>query len=286
MSSEDSDKLRFPLTAAESIQWQEKGFFVRAGVYSESEMTAMGRRAAECALGKVPYPAPEISVNAKMAAGELEKREGLAAMHGVYHPHLYNRYFCDAHRDPRITDPLVGLIGPDILAIDAMIIFKPPQVGMGFPWHQDLYYFRQRYDTGETVGTWTAIDQARIDNGCLWVIPGSHRGEIVAHDLPPGPQQREYRLARGADDSLAVPCEMEPGSVLFFHGHLLHRSTQNVSLEFRRSYVRQYLSARATWANDEVSNSEWRKPVMWIRGETFEGCVQAEARDVLPVPAA
>ena len=107
-----------------------------------------------------------------------------------------------------------------------------------------MYYFRRRWVTETTVGTWTAIDAADRGNGCLYVVPGSHRLPVAEHDDLEGSQQAEFKLARGVRDQDGVALEVAPGSVIWFHSHLLHKSTDNHSGRFRRSYVAHYLSAQ------------------------------------------
>ena len=81
-------------------------------------------------------------------------------MHKIHFPSCYDPEFLARVRDPRLTDPLVDILGPDILGINTLFIWKAPKIGLGFPWHQDKFYFRTRFRTKTTVGTWTAIDPA------------------------------------------------------------------------------------------------------------------------------
>lgn len=176
---------------------------------------------------------------------------------------------------PRVLDVLEALIGPDVLALQSMLFFNPPGLG-GQGWHQDAYYITTYPDT--LIGAWMALDRADEENGCLWVIPGSHCEPIY-------PPVHPYGLihAEGAFDDLfevenvshlddemntltkvvrkypdPIPVPMEPGDVLFFHGHILHRSYPNrTSDRFRRSYVCHYCNARS-----------W---VPWNHGEPYEG---------------
>ena len=184
-------------------------------------------------------------------------------------------------RDLRLTDPLVDILGPDILGINNLFIWKAPEIGLGFPWHQDKFYFGKRFKTATTVGTWTAIDPADRENGCLYVIPGSHKQAISVHDDIVGSQQTEFKLARDARDEDGIAVEVPPGAVIWFHSHLLHKSTNNHSQRFRRSYVSHYLSAQAEWFDPEKVGKG--QPIMWVRGQTFPGKVREVERDVLPV---
>ena len=129
------------------------------------------------------------------------------------------------------------------------------------------------------MGTWTAIDAADLGNGCLYVIPGSHLGPVVEHDELEGSQQSEFKLARNTRNEDGVALEAEPGAVIWFHSHLLHKSTDNHSGRFRRSYVSHYLSAQAEWASPERSAGAQR--IMWVRGTTFAGKVTEVQHDVI-----
>lgn len=84
---------------------------------------------------------------------------------------------------PRVLDVLEALIGPDVLALQTMLFFNPPGMG-GQGWHQDSYYITTYPDT--LIGAWMAIDPADEENGCLWVIPGSHCEPIYPPNHPYG----------------------------------------------------------------------------------------------------
>lgn len=275
-----SDDRNFKLSDSEKAHWDENGYLVRLGVFDADENDTLRQVAEDIVDKKRPFPDAHIDQNALVRDGKIEE-QGIYAMHKIHHPSCFVQEFLDRVRDPRLTDPLVDLMGPDILGINNLFIWKAPKIGLGFPWHQDKFYFRNRFNTETTIGTWTAIDAADEENGCLYVIPGSHKHDIHEHDDIEGSQQREFKLARDARDEDGVAVEVPPGAVVWFHSHLLHKSTDNHSLRFRRSYVSHYLSAQAEWANH---NGSYRgQPVMWIRGRTFPDKVHEVERDILPV---
>ncbi len=274
------------LSEEEKAFWNENGFLVRRGVFSPEENDILRKTAEDIVDGKRPFPIAHIDQNALVRDGKADA-EGVYAMHKIHHPSCFCQEFLDRVRDPRLTDPLVDILGPDILGINNLFIWKAPEIGLGFPWHQDKFYFRNRFNTETTVGTWTAIDPADEGNGCLYVIPGSHKHDIHEHDNLEGSQQREFRLARGARDEDGIPLEAEPGSVVWFHSHLLHKSTDNHSRRFRRSYVVHYLSAQAEWANPPPPHGRGKgQPVMWVRGKTYPDKVHEVEREILPIPPA
>ena len=276
-----SQKRSHGLTSEELSFWNENGYLIRQDVFTHEENDSLRKVAEDIVDGKRPFPSAHIDQNALVRDGKTEE-QGIYAMHKIHHPSCYVVEFLARVRDTRLTDPIVDMMGPDILGINNLFIWKAPKIGLGFPWHQDMFYFRNRFKTETTIGTWTAIDAADRDNGCLYVIPGSHKNEIHEHDDLEGSQQREFKLARDAHDEDGVAVEVPPGSVVWFHSHLLHKSTDNHSLRFRRSYVIHYLSAQAEWAKGDGTYRG--QPVMWVRGQTYQDKVHEVEQDVLPVP--
>ena len=270
----------FRLSPDELAQWQRNGYFVRQNVFTPEENDALRQVAEDIVDGKRPFPPEHIDRNALVTDDKMD-RSGIYSMHKIHFPSCYCPEFLGRGRDPRLTDPLVDLLGADILGINTLFIWKAPEIGLGFPWHQDMFYFRQRFKTDTTVGTWTAIDPADRENGCLYVIPGSHKRDIFEHDDQEGSQQSEFKLARGVSNEDGVAVEVPPGGVIWFHSHLLHKSTDNHSQRFRRSYVAHYLSARAQWSNPEKARQG--QPVMWIRGKTYPDKVHEVKREVVAV---
>jgi ectoine hydroxylase-related dioxygenase (phytanoyl-CoA dioxygenase family) len=138
-----------------------------------------------------------------------------------------------------LTALVSDLLGPDIDCFQSQFILKNPGV-IGQPWHQDSYYFR--FDRQPQVGVWVAISEATLENGCLWVAPGSHAaGHIFEHipDRRPA-ANRGYLEIVGEDTSRQAPALMAPGDVLFFHSYLMHMSTDNVAASRRSAMVYHY----------------------------------------------
>jgi Phytanoyl-CoA dioxygenase (PhyH)/Polyketide cyclase / dehydrase and lipid transport len=126
--------------------------------------------------------------------------------------------------------------------MQSMLFLKPPGL-QGQAWHQDERFIPTR--DRSLVGAWIALDDADVENGCLWVVPGSHRmGQLWPfrdHGRPDefDPTDEAY----GFDDSSAIPVEVKTGDVVFFNGYLLHRSLKNRSTRTRRALVNHYMSA-------------------------------------------
>lgn len=264
---------QFAATPEELKQWDELGYIIREGVFSPEECDELVERAAHLASDEGGMPARRVAQNALSAEQKQQEPNAAPVMHAVRRPHIYDAQFRTQARDPRITDVVASLIGPDLATLNTLFIFKAPGVGLPFPWHQDMFFFQKRFETPTTCGTWQAMDDATTENGCMWVVPGSHKMPILEHDLPgDGPQQEEFRKARvpTEDDARAIPVEIPKGSVLFFHGYLLHKSGHNHSTKYRRTYVAHYVSGQA---KDLNTGSE---PLMLVRGQVHPNGLQPE----------
>ena len=168
----------------------------------------------------------------------------------VHFPHWVSDVAMDMVKHPGIVDVLSQITGAHLPAWDgatkcmqSMLFFKPPGL-QGQAWHQDERFIPTR--DRSLVGAWIAVDDATIENGCLWVLPGSHRtGQLWPtrdHERPDlfDPTDESY----GFDDTGAVPVEVKAGTVVFFNGYLLHRSLPNQSPDRRRmALVNHYMNA-------------------------------------------
>lgn len=272
---------KFGITPDELEQWEENGYFIRHDVFSKTENDVLRQVADDIVEGKRPGPTENMKQNAWVRDGKVEA-SGIHAMHSIHHINCYVPEFLNRTRDPRLTDPITGILGPNVLGLNNLYIWKPPKIGLGFPWHQDKWYFNNQYITEKTVGTWSAIDKSDEENGCLYVIPGSHKLGVLDHEDLDGSQQNEFKIVRAAKDEDGVAVEVPPGAVVWFNNQVLHKSTHNHSDRFRRCSVAHYISADSERIPGK--NRRFIRPVMWVRGETYSEKMEPVYRDVLPFP--
>jgi phytanoyl-CoA hydroxylase len=174
-------------------------------------------------------------------------------------------------KSPRLLDCVMEFTGPDIKSIHTMLINKPPGVDGRHPAHQDLLYFPFR-PAAAIVATWTALDPCTRENGCLTVLPGTHKGELLPH------QNMEWEYVNfgyfGATrvDSLEqrVHLEMQPGDTVFFHPLLLHGSGRNRSNGFRRAISAHYASAACRYIPGTEPIAQ-KRPYTLVRGSAHTG---------------
>ncbi|GHE79305.1 protein involved in biosynthesis of mitomycin antibiotics/polyketide fumonisin [Amycolatopsis deserti] len=164
----------------------------------------------------------------------------------LHHPHKTSALIRRSLAHHRILDVLTRVIGPNVKAMQSMLFVKA-EGKPGQPWHQDEFFIPTR-DRSLTA-VWIALDDATVENGCLWVLPGSHRRGV----LYPDREQDDPRFDCSIEaygfphrDEDAVPVEVPAGSAVIFNGYLLHRSLPNSGRHgFRRALVHHYMSAES-----------------------------------------
>ncbi|NEA37410.1 phytanoyl-CoA dioxygenase family protein [Streptomyces sp. SID13031] len=145
--------------------------------------------------------------------------------------------------DGRLDEVMTGLLGRSPYAVQTMIYFKPPG-SRGQALHQDNFYLKA--EPGTCVAAWMALDTVDVENGCLEVVPGSHRWPILCTEKADTKVSFTDVTVPLPEPGAAVPVEMAPGDVLFFHGALVHGSAPNVSSDrFRRALIGHYIQGEA-----------------------------------------
>ncbi|MEO0563200.1 MAG: phytanoyl-CoA dioxygenase family protein [Chloroflexota bacterium] len=162
----------------------------------------------------------------------------------IHFPHKISDVMLDYMKHPAIADVLTGIVGPDVKSMQSMLFIKSAGKP-GQAWHQDEDFIPTR--DRSLVGAWIALDDATVENGCLWIIPGSHRHgvlwEMQEQDSPDFDCSDES-VGFPYTDADAVPVEVRAGSIVFFNGYTLHRSLPNVTESgYRRALVNHYMSA-------------------------------------------
>ena len=138
-------------------------------------------------------------------------------------------------RDPRLTALLARLLGEPPVLFQDMALLKPPGFGSEKPWHQDNAYFNLP-PTARVVGVWIALDEATAANGCMHLVPGSHRAGPQVHF-----NRRDWQLCDSqvaVADDVIVP--LAPGGCLIFQGLVHHGTPANRSSLRRRALQFHY----------------------------------------------
>lgn len=172
---------------------------------------------------------------------------------------VFNRF----SRNPKIKELATAIGLENCYLLQSMYIFKQPNIGGEVTCHQDSTFLYT--DPIDIAGLWFALEDATIDNGCLWALPGAHR-----HGL-------KSRWRRSANDQMGfetfddepwpteglVPLEVPKGSLILLHGLLPHCSFENSSPRSRHAYTLHLIGANANYPAD---NWLQRSPDMPPRG--------------------
>jgi chlorinating enzyme len=164
----------------------------------------------------------------------------------IHFPHKISELMFDFLKQGTIIDTLTRIIGPNVKCMQSMLFIKSSGKP-GQAWHQDEMFIPTR-DRSLTAA-WMALDDATLENGCLWVIPGSHRHGIIWPDREHDDERFDCVVESFQfpyTDDHAVPVEVKAGAIVFFNGYLLHRSLPNRAKSgFRRALVNHYMSAES-----------------------------------------
>jgi phytanoyl-CoA hydroxylase len=145
--------------------------------------------------------------------------------------------------DARLRNHLLALLGTDPYAVQTMVYFKPPG-SRGQALHQDNFYLRA--EPGTCIAAWMALDPTDEANGCMQVVPGSHRWPLLC-------TAKADTTVSFTDVTVPIPAgqriesvRMDPGDVLFFTGSLVHGSLPNTHPDrFRRALIGHYIQGDA-----------------------------------------
>ena len=243
--------------------YERDGYVVVPGVLSGAEVAAL--RAETVALCRSTRGPVEgiVPAGAEEPDGAVIRRYLC-----IHHPHKLSAAIAAVLSHPALVPLLRRIVGPDVKAMQSMLFIKADGKP-GQAWHQDEHFIPTR-DRSLTAA-WIALDEATVDNGCLWVLPGSHRPGV----LYPDREHDDVRFDCTVEsygfpyrDEDAVPVEVPAGAAVLFNGYLLHRSLPNNSGGFRRALVNHYMSASSMlpWgraaAGDYFAESDYRDIVL------------------------
>jgi len=188
----------------------------------------------------------------------------------IHFPHKISETMKRYVAHPSYADVLTRIIGPNVKAMQSMLFIKASGKP-GQAWHQDEFHIPTR--DASLAGGWLAMDDATVENGCLWVLPGSHRRRVIYPQMSHDDRRFDcagvaYKFPYRDEDS--VPVEVKAGSIVFFHGYLLHRSLPNYAKSgYRRVLVNHYMSAESVLP--------WKVP------REGESMATADCRDIIMI---
>lgn len=254
------------LSEAEVAQYEREGWVVPAFSLPAARVSAM-QQALEDLLAKNPGVRPEKLVSAHVEGDNGEGVQGVAA-------------FLELARDPEIVELVSGVIGDDVILWGCHVFCKPAAEGYETPWHQDGHYWPIR--PLATCTAWVALEPSTRTNGCLRVIPGSHRDRALHPHLRE--DREDLTLSQrldGAhfDESSAVDIELQPGQMSLHDVYMIHGAAANRSTQRRTGVALRYMPATSVFERDlrpaegrsGVPVDFARRPLWLLRGTDRSG---------------
>uniref|UniRef100_A0A8C4ML86 Phytanoyl-CoA dioxygenase, peroxisomal n=1 Tax=Equus asinus TaxID=9793 RepID=A0A8C4ML86_EQUAS len=187
---------------------------------------------------------------------------------------------------PEILKYVECFTGPNIMAMHTMLINKPPDSGKKtsrHPLHQDLHYFPFR-PSNNIVCAWTAMEHIDRNNGCLVVLPGTHKGSLKPHDYPQwqgGINIMFHGIQDYDENNTRVHLVMEKGDTVFFHPLLIHGSGRNKTQGFRKAISCHFASANCHYIDVKGTSQEnIEKEVVRFANELFKVKQDINLKDV------
>ncbi|KAL6460018.1 hypothetical protein MHYP_G00317770 [Metynnis hypsauchen] len=233
------------LSPEQRIAYEENGFILIKNLVSEEDIDRFRAEFERICKGEIKVPGLLAMKDVAIAKTEfVQDQKAVSKLQDFQEdPELFR--YCAL---PQILKYVECFTGPNIMAMHTMLINKPPDAGKKtsrHPMHQDLHYFPFR-PSDRIVCAWTAMEKVNRQNGCLVVLPGTHKSTLQEHDYPEweGGVNKMYHGIRNYDPSHPrLHVEMEKGDTLFFHPLLIHGSGMNQTQGFRKAISCHYASA-------------------------------------------
>ncbi|MDE0317155.1 MAG: phytanoyl-CoA dioxygenase family protein [Candidatus Poribacteria bacterium] len=245
MGPEITEKIEVPniVSDKECQFFIENGYLVVPNLLSDSEIEELRQDTVTLARGEYECD------NMKPLPDSVTDEDAIGRILCIHQPHFVSDTIGKYVKHPKICGILSQITAAhlpfwdgSVKCMQSMLFVKPPNF-QGQAWHQDEIYIPTR--DRSLIGAWIAMDDATVENGCLWVLPGSHRqGYLYPQRNHENPDEFDFaQESYGFDGSEEVPVEVTTGTLVFFNGYLLHRSRKNRGSTFRRVLVNHYCNS-------------------------------------------
>ncbi len=261
-----ADPARTTLTAEQIALFNERGYHIQPGVFSDAEVAAMNAAADRVIAKDFAKGVPPDGFSGR-------DRDPLAVIK-IDNAWKADPTLADAALTPRLGHIAAQLIdAPGIRMWHDQLLDKPAHGGRVITWHQDWAYWQMIAECA-TVTCWIALDDVRPDSGPMIFLEGSHH--LGIWQLPSGITGDDAQKPAVPADFTGreVPVIIPKGSVSFHHGLLLHGSDRNFSAFRRRAFVSHIMSTECTYRPMQQHMNEFVMATLPDRpaaGEKFRG---------------
>ena len=279
------NRSELPFSKKMKTDWDENGFLVIENFYSNNECDILRNKAEMLVKNFDPKSVQSIFDTKKqehvddkyfLESGDkirfffedkafdqsgnlINKKELLINKIGHALHDLDDVFFEFSHRkDLDQIAKAIGIISP--LLMQSMYIFKQPNIGGEVVCHQDSTFLYTEPDT--VVGFWVAVEDATIENGCLWVASGAHKGPLRKLFTKKNDRMQMITLDETPFENTDTALEVEKGTLVLLHGRLPHYSCENNSNKSRHAYTLHVIDG-----NKSYPKENWlQRPDLEVKG--------------------
>jgi phytanoyl-CoA hydroxylase len=188
--------------------------------------------------------------NAFLADGSLRQSKEQSINKIGHALHDLDPVFDQFSRTAEIEQLVADLSIERPLLIQSMYIFKQPRFGGEVTCHQDSTFLST--EPNAIVGLWFALEDATVENGCLWAIPGGHKLGLKSRWLRAPEREMHFEIYDSTPwpEEQLVPLEVKQGALIVLHGLLPHRSYENRSEKSRHAFTLHVISGDSNYPAD------------------------------------
>lgn len=249
------------LSQTQKQSWNEKGFILIPNFFPEDKCIEINQTVIDIVRSMVGNSEEfnhayihqgHIGIREMEPSQKIENIEDeMSKVFRLHQTGIFNEFI---KRDD-LLNIVEDILGENIDCFLSQFIFKNPGA-WGQPWHQDSSYFP--FDRAPQVGAWLATSAATKENGCLVILPGSHK-EIIHEHLPddrPG-SNYGYTEIKDHDFKKEMPLFLNTGDLLLFHSFLMHKSYDNKSNNRRTAMVYHFAETGTDFGELDSPTNEW-----------------------------
>ena len=218
--------------------YHEQGYFTVEALFTADEVEGVLKEITKIAERYPNVPKELVQIEPSVIRGEHTPESVELGVRKLFQMAKHNDLFRNLAFHPKMVQIATTLLGPDIKLLQSMLLMKPPHFGGAKVWHQDNAYFR--LTPNHVFGFWVACDEATLENGCMHVIPGSHKQGIGEH----GGVNDDYGLLQPPSIENALPIPLKTGDALVFHSEIFHYTPPNRSDKRRRAVQYHYAASK------------------------------------------
>ena len=249
------------LSQTQKQSWNEKGFILIPNFFPEDKCIEINQTVIDIVrsmvgnskeFNHVYIDQGHIGIREMKPSHKIENIEDeMSKVFRLHQTGIFNEFI---KRDD-LLNIVEDILGENIDCFLSQFIFKNPGA-WGQPWHQDSSYFP--FDRAPQVGAWLATSAATKENGCLVILPGSHK-EVIHEHLPddrPG-SNYGYTEIKDHDFKKEMPLFLNTGDLLLFHSFLMHKSYDNKSNNRRTAMVYHFAETGTDFGELDSPTNEW-----------------------------